>query len=133
MEDNVLKMKYELTVRSYTVRRPKRGSATSVIVARVSQMLCHKLPLSWLRRASAAVPFCPVQAISHILPPYNPQPYYFSMTSRMPAAIPRDIREFLDDYPDNTDDRSRSDNLLFYSNRLRCRPDNLRIDDLHKQ
>ncbi|EPS97072.1 hypothetical protein FOMPIDRAFT_1032136 [Fomitopsis schrenkii] len=51
----------------------------------------------------------------------------------MPAAIPRDVREFLDDYPDNTDNRSRSDNLLFYSNKLRCRPDNLHIDDLHKQ
>ena len=51
----------------------------------------------------------------------------------MPAAIPRDVREFLDDYPDNTDDRSRSDNLLFYSNKRRCRPDNLYIDDLHKQ
>lgn len=51
----------------------------------------------------------------------------------MPAVIPRDVREFLDGYPDNTDDRSLSDNLLFYSNELRCRPDNLYIDDLHKQ
>lgn len=53
--------------------------------------------------------------------------------SGMPAVIPRDVREFLDGYPDNTDDRSLSDNLLFYSNELRCRPDNLYIDDLHKQ
>ncbi|KZT63783.1 hypothetical protein DAEQUDRAFT_679744 [Daedalea quercina L-15889] len=51
----------------------------------------------------------------------------------MSASIPRDVREFLDDYPDNGDDQTRSDNLLFYSNKLRCRPDNLYIDDLHKQ
>ncbi|KAH9841805.1 opioid growth factor receptor conserved region-domain-containing protein [Rhodofomes roseus] len=51
----------------------------------------------------------------------------------MSASIPRDVREFLDDYPDNNDDPSCSDNLLFYSNKSRCQPDNLYIDDLHKQ
>ncbi|KAH9936620.1 opioid growth factor receptor conserved region-domain-containing protein [Fomitopsis serialis] len=51
----------------------------------------------------------------------------------MSASIPRDVREFLEDYPDNSDNPSFSDNLRFYSNKLRCRPDNLYIDDLHKQ
>ncbi|CCM04122.1 uncharacterized protein FIBRA_06283 [Fibroporia radiculosa] len=51
----------------------------------------------------------------------------------MSSTIPRDVREFLDDYPDNPDDSSSSSNLLFYTNKLRCRPDNLYIDDVHEQ
>ncbi|PCH40588.1 hypothetical protein WOLCODRAFT_24194 [Wolfiporia cocos MD-104 SS10] len=51
----------------------------------------------------------------------------------MAASIPRDVREFLDDYPNLSDDPSSSDNLRFYSNELRCRPDNLLIDELHER
>ncbi|OBZ68903.1 Opioid growth factor receptor-like protein 1 [Grifola frondosa] len=51
----------------------------------------------------------------------------------MSLNIPIDVREFLDGYPDNQDEGSLSNNLRFYSNRLRCRPDNLLIDDLHRQ
>jgi len=53
--------------------------------------------------------------------------------STMSSVVPRDIQEFLDDYPDNTDDASSSANLLFYSNKRRCRPDNLLVDELHEQ
>ncbi|GBE84417.1 hypothetical protein SCP_0603960 [Sparassis crispa] len=46
-------------------------------------------------------------------------------------SIPRDVREFLEGYPENDDDASMSANLRFYSNKLRCRPDNLFIDEIH--
>ncbi|KIK57209.1 hypothetical protein GYMLUDRAFT_46454 [Collybiopsis luxurians FD-317 M1] len=48
-------------------------------------------------------------------------------------TLPIDIQEFLDRYPESRDDKSLSDNLEFYSNRLRCRPDNLRIEEIHDQ
>ncbi|GLB38411.1 putative opioid growth factor receptor (OGFr) conserved region [Lyophyllum shimeji] len=48
-------------------------------------------------------------------------------------SIPRDIREFLEGYPDATDDPNASANLEFYSNRRRCRPDNRLIDEIHEQ
>ena len=48
-------------------------------------------------------------------------------------SLPRDIREFLDQYPNVPDDDSMKSNLQFYSNKERCRPDNLLIDDLHEQ
>ncbi|OSX59953.1 hypothetical protein POSPLADRAFT_1183676 [Postia placenta MAD-698-R-SB12] len=52
----------------------------------------------------------------------------------MSAAIPRDVREFLEDYQNSIDDEpSLNSNLRFYSNELRCRPDNLLIDELHQQ
>ncbi|KAJ4481997.1 opioid growth factor receptor conserved region-domain-containing protein [Lentinula aciculospora] len=47
--------------------------------------------------------------------------------------LPTDIQEFLDSYPDGSDDESLSDNLEFYSNRLRCRPDNLLVEQIHER
>ncbi|KAG7088309.1 hypothetical protein E1B28_012319 [Marasmius oreades] len=47
--------------------------------------------------------------------------------------IPRDVQEFLNGYPDGTDDRTLTANLEFYMNERRCRPDYLRIDELHDQ
>ena len=49
----------------------------------------------------------------------------------MTAPIPRDVREFLDSYPDNEDDNTLNDNLEFYQNKRRCRPDNCTIDEIH--
>lgn len=48
-------------------------------------------------------------------------------------SIPKDVQEFLDGYPDIEHDPSQSDNLLFYQNELRCRPDRKLIDDLHEE
>ncbi|KAF9454697.1 hypothetical protein P691DRAFT_804044 [Macrolepiota fuliginosa MF-IS2] len=48
-------------------------------------------------------------------------------------AIPQDVREFIDEYPDIGDDPEASENLDFYSNILRCRPDNRLIDEIHEQ
>ncbi|KAG6890819.1 hypothetical protein C0995_003252 [Termitomyces sp. Mi166 len=48
-------------------------------------------------------------------------------------SIPRDVREFLENYPDNVDDPKASANFEFYSNVRRCRPDNCLIDEIHKQ
>ncbi|KAI1794880.1 opioid growth factor receptor conserved domain-containing protein [Ganoderma leucocontextum] len=48
-------------------------------------------------------------------------------------SLPRDVREFLDNYPNLPDDPSMKSNLEFYSNIERCRPDNLLIDELHEQ
>ncbi|KAJ3830679.1 opioid growth factor receptor conserved region-domain-containing protein [Lentinula raphanica] len=47
--------------------------------------------------------------------------------------LPADIQEFLENYPDGTDDKSLTANLEFYSNRLRCRPDKLLVDQIHEQ
>ncbi|KAH9933202.1 opioid growth factor receptor conserved region-domain-containing protein [Epithele typhae] len=49
------------------------------------------------------------------------------------AVVPRDVREFLNGYPDSTDDSSLNANLEFYLNMRRCRPDRLLIDELHEQ
>jgi hypothetical protein len=46
-------------------------------------------------------------------------------------SIPRDVREFLDNYPRDGDDPTRSENLQFYSNELRCRPDRCLIEEIH--
>jgi len=51
----------------------------------------------------------------------------------MGASIPRDVQEFLDDYPDLRDDRSQSYNLKFYSNDLKCRPDRKLISEIHDE
>jgi len=51
----------------------------------------------------------------------------------MPTNVPRDVQEFLDEYPDAEDDETLSANLEFYSNRRRCRPDNILIDEIHEQ
>jgi hypothetical protein len=48
-------------------------------------------------------------------------------------SLPRDIKEFLDGYPGNPNDLSRSTNVEFYSNKRRCRPDNMQIDDIHER
>lgn len=47
--------------------------------------------------------------------------------------IPRDVQDFLNDYPGQEDERSMKSNLAFYRNELRCRPDNLLIDEIHEQ
>ncbi len=64
------------------------------------------------------------------------------------AQVPRDIAEFLREYPDQDDDLSEKRNLLFYQVRLtsstshvltskqnthRCQPDGLLIDELHER
>lgn len=49
----------------------------------------------------------------------------------MTTPIPRDVREFLDGYPDNEDDGTLSANLEFYRNERRCKPDNCLIDEIH--
>ncbi|KAF5360298.1 hypothetical protein D9758_009164 [Tetrapyrgos nigripes] len=49
------------------------------------------------------------------------------------SSIPRDVQEFLDEYPDGSDNKSLKANLEFYSNKRRCRPDNLLIDEIHEQ
>ncbi|KAK0188039.1 opioid growth factor receptor conserved region-domain-containing protein [Armillaria mellea] len=51
----------------------------------------------------------------------------------MNQNIPRDVLDFLTDYPSNSNNLSQSDNLLFYQNKLRCRPDRLTIDELHER
>ncbi|KAJ3567042.1 hypothetical protein NP233_g6618 [Leucocoprinus birnbaumii] len=70
--------------------------------------------------------------LSHLSKVYSPagfiQPYH-----HIPMSIPRDVREFIDEYPGVGDDPNASENLLFYSNALRCRPDNHLIDEIHDQ
>ncbi|KAJ3539036.1 hypothetical protein NM688_g6426 [Phlebia brevispora] len=51
----------------------------------------------------------------------------------MTASVPRDIQAFLDDYPNQRDDKPASANLEFYSNHRRCRPDNMLIDEIHQR
>ncbi|PVG00253.1 hypothetical protein CPB86DRAFT_729827 [Serendipita vermifera] len=48
-------------------------------------------------------------------------------------SIPRDVQEFLDQYPRNTDIPSCRKNLEFYSNQRRCQPDDLLIEELLEQ
>jgi hypothetical protein len=48
-------------------------------------------------------------------------------------AIPRDVQEFLENYPDGENDRNCIANLQFYRNQRRCRPDNMLIDEIHEQ
>ncbi|KDQ62508.1 hypothetical protein JAAARDRAFT_170933 [Jaapia argillacea MUCL 33604] len=48
-------------------------------------------------------------------------------------SIPRDVHEFLDGYPSQGDDPTSSANLAFYSNKRRCQPDNLLIDEIHER
>ncbi|KXN88256.1 Opioid growth factor receptor [Leucoagaricus sp. SymC.cos] len=47
--------------------------------------------------------------------------------------VPRDVLQFLNRYPSLEDDHEASQNLKFYSNALRCRPDGLLIDEIHDQ
>ncbi|TFK74812.1 hypothetical protein BDN72DRAFT_759034 [Pluteus cervinus] len=48
-------------------------------------------------------------------------------------TVPRDVRLFLDGYPDDSGDPDAKDNLEFYSNTRRCRPDRLLIDEVHEK
>lgn len=48
-------------------------------------------------------------------------------------SVPRDVQEFLEGYPDVGNDPKAKANLLFYTNRGHCKPDNLLIDDLHQK
>jgi len=48
-------------------------------------------------------------------------------------TIPPDVKEFLEGYPSKQDDPTASDNLYFYSNSLRCKPDGLLIEEIHDQ
>ncbi|KAG8934025.1 hypothetical protein FRC03_007006 [Tulasnella sp. 419] len=49
------------------------------------------------------------------------------------SEVPEDVKKFLHDYPDNTDNPSLNANLKFYSNQIRCKPDDLYIDELHSK
>jgi len=48
-------------------------------------------------------------------------------------SIPRDVQEFLDGYPGVYDDPSCRENFEFYSNNLRCIPDNRTIEEIHER
>lgn len=48
-------------------------------------------------------------------------------------SIPRDVQEFLDGYPNNSENPSRRKNLQFYSNESRCQPDGFLIEELFDQ
>jgi hypothetical protein len=56
-----------------------------------------------------------------------------SRTALMSVSIPRDVQEFLADYPGQDDDPALTANLEFYQNTRRCRPDNVLIDELHQR
>ena len=49
----------------------------------------------------------------------------------MTSTLPHDIREFLAGYPELDDDDKLNANFAFYSNTLRCRPDDLLIEEIH--
>lgn len=48
-------------------------------------------------------------------------------------SIPRDVQEFLDEYPDVVDDPTSRANFEFYSNNFRCMPDNRTIEEIHER
>ena len=48
-------------------------------------------------------------------------------------SIPRDVQEFLDNYPGQKDDSGSTHNVEFYQNKRRCQPDRLLIDEIHEQ
>ncbi|KAF7346492.1 OGFr-N domain-containing protein [Mycena sanguinolenta] len=50
-----------------------------------------------------------------------------------PMTLPRDVQEFLDGYPHGGNDPRQSANLGFYSNTLRCRPDDHLVEEIHEQ
>lgn len=54
-------------------------------------------------------------------------------TRLLTMAVPRDVREFIDAYPGIKDDLKATENLGFYSNTVRCRPDQKTIDEIHEQ
>lgn len=48
-------------------------------------------------------------------------------------SIPRDVQEFLDGYPGVDDDPACQENFEFYSNDIRCIPDNRTIQEIHER
>ncbi|OCH88684.1 hypothetical protein OBBRIDRAFT_795005 [Obba rivulosa] len=50
--------------------------------------------------------------------------------SSVKLPVPRDVREFIQGYPDNRDDPSLKANLEFYSNQRRCQPDHMLIEEV---
>jgi len=48
-------------------------------------------------------------------------------------SIPRDVKEFLDGYPGVHDDPSCRENFEFYSNDIRCIPDDRTIQEIHER
>ena len=48
-------------------------------------------------------------------------------------SIPRDVQEFLDGYPGVDDDPAYRENFEFYSNDIRCIPDNRTIQEIHER
>lgn len=71
-----------------------------------------------------------MQRVTHLATHHRMRSFHSAV---MPASIPRDVQEFLDDYPDNVDDKSLNANLEFYSNKRRCQPDNFLIDEIHER
>ncbi len=55
-----------------------------------------------------------------------------SLTTGM-SNIPHDVRVFLAGYPDVDDDPTQNKNLEFYSNKRRCQPDGVLIDEIHEE
>ena len=52
----------------------------------------------------------------------------------MAATLPRDIRAFLEDYPNNEGDRkSATANLEFYLDKRRCKPDGMLVSEIHEK
>jgi len=49
------------------------------------------------------------------------------------AGVPHDIQEFLDHYPNRGNDQRHHANLDFYNGTGRCQPNDLTIDELHKE
>ncbi|TFK27735.1 hypothetical protein FA15DRAFT_635399 [Coprinopsis marcescibilis] len=48
-------------------------------------------------------------------------------------SIPRDVKEFLENYPDVDDEADLCDNIRFYQNTLRCRPDRKLVEEIHEE
>ena len=48
-------------------------------------------------------------------------------------SVPSDIQRFLEDYAGQRDDERLNANLEFYMNERRCQPNNLKIDELHRE
>ena len=52
----------------------------------------------------------------------------------MQRSLPRDIRAFLENYSENDeDDKSIRANLEFYSNKRRCQPDGVLVNEIHER
>ncbi|KAI0733481.1 opioid growth factor receptor conserved region-domain-containing protein [Irpex lacteus] len=62
------------------------------------------------------------------------RPINRSLTTRISMSnIPHDVRMFLAGYPDLDDDPTQNKNLEFYSNKRRCQPDGVLIDEIHEE